>query len=310
LALLLRREEIEPLLDLQQAIKVLERTYLQQAEGKLDESPPLRLMGRQVRMVVGGLPAHDKVGVRLSVGSGGAEALALLFAGSGQPVAIMGYPFSELRVAATMALAIDRLAPRGVHQVGLIGSGRLAPHALRGALAVRPVESVRVYSPTAAKRTAFAERESRKLCIRIQPVTSGEEAVADGDIVVVSTNSAVPTLRGTWLESRQAVFGCGRPNEFDDEVYLQAGTIVVSSKVHELGYYDTKLDKPLIRLAANGSLDWDSVLELGQAVSSGVDVHNPVVFRESQGGYSDVALAAYAFEQALTHGLGSEFDFG
>lgn len=310
MTVLLSRSEVEPLIDLRQAIQVLERTYLQQAEGRLDESAPLRVMGRQVRMVVGGLPVDDRVGIRLSVGSGGGEALALLFSGSGEPLAIMGYPFSELRLAATMALAIDRLAPRGVHRVCLIGSGRLAPHALRGSLAVRSIESVAVCSPTPAHREAFAQQQSSELGITVQPLASPEEALDGAEMVLVSTNSPEATLRGAWLQSEQSVFGCGRPNEFDDDVYLCAGTIVVSSKLHEQGYYDTKLDRPLIRLAESGTLDWNNVAELGQVVAGQVQVRQPVVFRESQGGCSDAALAVYAFEQALARGLGQEFHFG
>lgn len=84
----------------------------------------------------------------------------------------------------------------------------------------------------------------------------------------------------------------------------------MSSKVHELGYYDTTLDKPLIRLTEAGTLDQAKVAELGQVVASQVSPRSMVVFRESQGGSSDAALAAWAYEQALACGLGREFQFG
>jgi ornithine cyclodeaminase/alanine dehydrogenase-like protein (mu-crystallin family) len=309
LPLLLTTSEVEPLLDLRGAVAVLERTYHYQARGQLDQSPPLRLMGRKVRLVAGGLPADDRVGIRLSVGSGGEGALGLLFANSGELLAIMGYPFSELRLSATLALAIDRLAGPRVKRVGLIGSGRLAPHALRGAVAVRPIKSVAVFSPTPSHREAFTERESRQLGIPVEPVARPEEAVERADVVLVSTNSATPTLLGRWLRPEQSVFGCGRPNEFDDDVYLSAGLIVVSSKLHEQGYYDTKLDRPLIRLMANGTLDWQRIAELGQVVADQMTWQGMPVFRESQGGYSDVALASWVYERAPEAGLGREFSF-
>jgi ornithine cyclodeaminase/alanine dehydrogenase-like protein (mu-crystallin family) len=288
---------------------VLERAYRHQAEGRLDESPPLRLMGRKVRLVAGGLPVDDRVGVRLSVGSGGDNALALLYDNAGTPLCIMGYPFSELRLAATMALAIDRLAPASVRRLGLIGSGRLAPHALDGALAVRGLEQVRVYSPRAEHREAFASVQSARLGLPVEAVPRPEEAVDPADIVLVSTNSPSPTLLGRWLRPEQAVFGCGRPNEFDDGVYLRASRIVVSSKLHEQGYYDTALDRPLIRLTDAGRLRWEDVAELGQVVAGSVPGGPGTVFRESQGGYSDVALASYVYEQALRLGSGIEAAF-
>ncbi|HLQ35924.1 MAG TPA: hypothetical protein VK457_24815 [Chloroflexota bacterium] len=105
------------------------------------------------------------------------------------------------------------------------------------------------------------------------------------------------------------MFGCGRPNEFDDDVYLRAGLIVVSSRLHEQDYYDTQLDRPLIRLAADGRLDWQHVAELGEVVTDQIQWQGMPVFRESQGGYSDVALASWVYEQALEKGLGEEFSF-
>ena len=68
--------------------------------------------------------------------------------------------------------------------------------------------------------------------------------------MLVSTNSPTAALLGKWLRPGLSVFGVGRPNEFDDDVYLRADLISVTSKTHELGYYDTKLDQPLIRLSA------------------------------------------------------------
>jgi ornithine cyclodeaminase len=131
-------------------------------------------------------------------------------------------------------------------------------------------------------------------------------------MVMVSTNSPAPALLGRWLRPGLSVFGIGRPNEFDDEVYLRSRLIVVSSKVHELGYYDTVLDQPLIRLSKEGKIAWGKVAELGQIVSGEVQA-NPgsddiVVFRESQGGYSDVALATWVYEEALKKGLGTPID--
>ena len=43
------------------------------------------------------------------------------------------------------------------------------------------------------------------------------------EIVLVSTNSPVAALLGQWLRPGLSVFGVGRPNEFDDDVYLARG---------------------------------------------------------------------------------------
>ena len=77
MTLLLRRSEVAGLLDLRQAMRVLEQTFREQSEGRVKQVAPLRLMNRGMRMVVGGLEAQDKNGLRVSVTGG--KALALLF---------------------------------------------------------------------------------------------------------------------------------------------------------------------------------------------------------------------------------------
>ena len=105
--MLLKRSEVSGLLDLRQAMGVLEQTFREQSEGKVKQVAPLRFMNRGMRMVVGGLDAQDKNGLRVSVTGG--KSLAMLFEiSSGNLLALMGYPYSELRISATVGLAIER----------------------------------------------------------------------------------------------------------------------------------------------------------------------------------------------------------
>ena len=290
-------------------MRVLEQTFREQSAGNVKQVPPLRFMNRGMRMVVGGLEAQNKNGLRVSVTGG--ESLALLFEiSSGDLLAIMGYPFSNLRISATVGLAIERLATPKAKSIALIGSGRLAMPILEPAVTFRPIERVFVYSRHPESRESFARNASEKLKIPVRAVNAPEQAVNEADLVLVSTNSPVAALLGQWLRPGLSVFGVGRPNEFDDAVYLRANLICVTSKTHELGYYDTKLDQPLIRLSQQGMISWDGVVEFGDIVSEKVAVPSGttsvVVFRDSQGGYGDMALAAWAYEEARKRGLGQE----
>jgi ornithine cyclodeaminase/alanine dehydrogenase-like protein (mu-crystallin family) len=309
MTLLLRRSEVADLLDLRQAMRVLEQTFREQAGGKVKQVPPLRFMNRGMRMVVGGLEGQDKNGLRVSVTGG--DGLALLFEiSSGNLLALMGYPFSNLRISATVGLAIDRFTDPRAKTIAMVGSGRLALPVLEPAIAVRQIERVVVYSRNADNREAFARKASAKLKVDVMPVTSAEEAIDQADFVLVSTNSPTAALLGKWLRPGVSVFGVGRPNEFDDDVYLRANLICVTSKTHELGYYDTKLDQPLVRLSQQGTIAWSSVVEFCEIVSRRVVVPEKstsrIVFRDSQGGYGDLALAAWAYEESRRRGLGQE----
>jgi ornithine cyclodeaminase/alanine dehydrogenase-like protein (mu-crystallin family) len=313
MALLLSRTDIAKLLDLPRAMQVLQRVYQDQAKGGIDAVPPLRLMNRGIRQVAGRLNLQNRVGVRLSVT--GSRALALVFEiESGKLLAIMGYPFSNLRIGATVGLAMERLVRPGVKKVGLIGSGAIAPWLLRTAVNLRPIEEIKVFSRSSERREKFADDMTRELGVQVTPVNQPEDAIENAEMIFVSTNSPGPALLGKWLQLGVPVFGTGRPNEFDDEVYLRAKRIIVTCKEHELGYYDKELDKPLLRLASEGKINWNEVAELGQLVAGQIQIEasskDIYVLRESQGGYSDVALAAWVYEEAVRKNLGRNFDFG
>lgn len=313
MALLLSRRNIAKLLDLPTAMQLLDRVYHDQAQGGIDAVPPLRLMNRGIRLVAGRLNRQNRVGVRLSVT--GSRALAMVFEiESGKLLAIMGYPFSNLRIGATVGLAMERLVKPGVKRVGMIGSGAIAPWLLRTAVSLRLVDEIKVFSRGAERREQFADEMTRELGVRVTPVNGPQDAIENAEIIFVSTNSPGPALLGKWLKPGVPVFGTGRPNEFDDEVYLKAKRIIVTCKEHELGYYDKELDKPLLRLASQGKVNWNEVAELGQLVAGQIQVEANsdaiYVLRESQGGYSDVALAAWVYEAATKQNLGQSFDFG
>ena len=309
MTLLLRRSEVADLINLCQAMGVLEQTFREQSEGKVKQVPPLRFMNRGMRIVVGGLGAQDKNGLRVSVAGG--ESIALLFEiSSGNLLAVMGYPFSNLRISATVGLAVDRLSKPKAKSIALIGSGRLAMPILEPAATVRSITRVFVYSRNPENRESFARKASEKLKQPVTAVASPLAAIDEAEIVLVSTNSPSAALLGKCLRPGLSIFGVGRPNEFDDEVYLRADLISVTSKTHELGYYDTKLDQPLIRLSEQKQLSWNNVAEFCDLLADKIAVPDTtssiIVFRDSQGGYGDLALAAWAYEEALRRGLGQE----
>ena len=171
--LFLRRSEVSGLLDLRRAMAVLAQTFREQSAGKVKQVAPLRFMNRGMRMVVGALEAQDKNGFRVSVTGG--EALAMLFEiSSGNLLALMGYPFSNLRISATVGLAIERFTDGAARTVAMIGSGRLALSTLEPAAALRPhragsglqpqrgqARSVRAQSERETKNSVHSRRRRR-----------------------------------------------------------------------------------------------------------------------------------------------------
>src|SRR6266550_4277071 len=105
--LILSRDELKPLLDLNKAIELIEDAHRQQAKGQIVPHAPyhIPLGGRNgLRVVSGAVLGARRVGVRLgpNLGLGGGDKMyALLFdADTGELLSFMGFPFGTLRTAA------------------------------------------------------------------------------------------------------------------------------------------------------------------------------------------------------------------
>ena len=317
MALIVSAAEIEPLLDMPQAIAITRDMLLEQAAGKAAAAPPrnLWLQNSRLRVTWGGLMGSGWLGLRVhGTGTNGrtGTAVAVLFdSESGQPVALMGFPYSTIRTGSMMAVATDLLARHDASRVVMLGTGRNALGLLQGCKEVRRMERVQVHSRDAEHRATFAQQATEALGVPVQAVDDPAAAVAEADIVYVSTNALEPVFRAAWLRPGLFVGSMGLPAEVEGATYLKADRLVISSKKQEEGYADSgDFDHPLLNLKASGELDWAALPELSDVAAGTApgrtSDHEAIVFREAQGGFHDVALAAWAYEQARARGVGQE----
>ena len=127
--------------------------------------------------------------------------LIMLFRSSdGLPVALMqdGY-LQHLRVGAAAGIGTDALALPDADSLGLLGSGGMAWTFVEAIAAVRPLRTVRVYSPTPEHRTAFAARVRAELGLEAEAVSGPEDAVREAAIVATATDAMGPTFDARWL---------------------------------------------------------------------------------------------------------------
>jgi ornithine cyclodeaminase/alanine dehydrogenase len=148
------------------------------------------------------------------------------------------------RTAATSAVAVDRMAPAGAAALGVLGSGLEAQMHVRAIAATRKISALKVFSPTAANREAFAAKLGAELGIRCEPVASAEAAVAAASIVVAAARShdETPILAGRWLRDGMLVVSIGstlpEQREIDEEVVSRCDLIVCDipdEVIHETG---------------------------------------------------------------------------
>jgi len=134
---------------------------------------------------------------------------------TGTPLAIMdGRLITEMRTAAASAAATKLLAPTDAKILAILGSGVQARSHVDALRLVRQFGEIRVWSPTKEHAEQFAKQIGGK-------AMSAEEAVRGADVIVTTTNSKTPVLKGAWIKTGSHVnaIGACRPDwrELDDE---------------------------------------------------------------------------------------------
>ena len=196
---------------------------------------------------------------------------------------------------------------RQAHTFGVIGTGRQSFTQIAAVCAVRPIESVHVFSRNAENRNAYARRVERELKIDTHAAPSAEAAVADADIVTIITKSAEPVLRANWLKSGVHVNGAGANSsnrrEIDAETVLRAtvrATDQVAQAQMEAGEYRD--------LVAAGRLKWQDIVELGDIVTGkAAGRRGPAditLFKSLGIALEDIAFADLIYRRALERGIG------
>lgn len=321
--LYLTRRDVEGLLDLDSAMDMTEQAFREQAAGAISAMAPRHLEGggRALRVVMGGLLQSQRFGVRAGPavgfpeGASGKATVALLWdSSSGELLSIMAYTFGTLRTGASIGLATRLFARQDARVAAMLGTGRNALSLLRAVCHVRPIEHIRVYSRHPGRRAEFAERAQGSLGLPVEAAAATEAATKGADVVCVATDSLTPVVIAEQLSPGAFVATMGRPSEIDPSIYLAAGRIVVTNKQHEQEYLDLKsYTHQLLKLVQAGRIDWTSgVHEISEIIAGRVSqrasAEETVVFKESAGGYGDVAFCSYVYDQARKRGLGVELE--
>lgn len=103
------------------------------------------------------------------------------------------------RTGAIGGVAVEALSAPEASVVAVIGSGIQAYWQVWAISAVRRLSEIRVYSPTAQRRTAFARRVVDKLGLPIKAVDDPRDAVDGAQIVVLATTATEPVIDTAWL---------------------------------------------------------------------------------------------------------------
>jgi ornithine cyclodeaminase/alanine dehydrogenase-like protein (mu-crystallin family) len=243
------------------------------------------------------------------------QGVVLLFdTESGVPRAILdASEITAIRTAAASGVATRVLSREDAGDLAILGSGVQARVHLEAMIAARTIRRVRVYSPSRANREAFAERESMRHGIYIEPAESAAAAVEGADLVCTTTSSRAPVLEGRWLlpgAHVNAVGACLKSaRELDTEAVQRSRFFVDrrESALNESG--DSLIAK------SEGAIGDDHILgELGDVLiekCAGRRSSEDITLFESLGiAVEDLAAAHYLDRRAREKGVGTLVELG
>jgi len=316
MALFLSEDDVCELLSMERALECVEASFLAQATGQAINRPRERILlpHSSLHYMAAALTAEKWLGMKIyTVTAWGLRFVVLLFdAESGELKAVIQADhLGRIRTGAASGVATKYLARANASRVGLIGTGRQARTQLEAVAKVLQVSSARVFGRDQERRQEFCREMQRRLGVQVEPASSAEEAVRFGEVVITATTAREPVVLGEWLQSGTHVNAIGanmaNRRELDDLALARASLIVVDSleqAQEEAG--------DLIQGFAQLGHGWEGVVEMSSVASSSGPRRRSqdeiTIFKSSGIALWDVAVAAYAYQQALQNKKGKELD--
>jgi ornithine cyclodeaminase/alanine dehydrogenase-like protein (mu-crystallin family) len=256
--LILTNQDVEQLLTMENCMDALEYAYGELGRDQAVMGPVIRVIspvmageahkdGRQLfyaySSMAAALPGRDvaanrqdsdlldyeptATGVRLvrlpaSPGERFCGLILLHKVSTGELLAVIHDGFMQkTRVGGLAGVAAKYLARKDADVLAVIGSGWQASAQVEAHCHARPsIKEVRVYSPNAARREAFAADMASKVKAKVIAVASARDAVRGAAIVATATNSIEPVLFASWLEPGMFITSV-KELEFEDAVYAR-----------------------------------------------------------------------------------------
>ncbi|WP_328648007.1 ornithine cyclodeaminase family protein [Amycolatopsis sp. NBC_00348] len=249
----------------------------------------------------------DAPGNRDGDGPAQQSTVVVLDSRTGARLAVMnGGTGTRMRTAAASAVATDTLARNDSRVLGLVGAGPLAVEHVAAIRTVRAIDTVVVWSRSAARvaefRRALLRREHADGVPALDVITASgaRQVVETADVLCTLTPSRVPVVEGAWFRPGLHVNAVGAPprpdhREIDSEGMARADVFVDSTAIqlHKSG-------EALLSLRDGTTTEEDFQHELGAVLAGlapGRTGHEQITLFNSVGiALQDLAYAALALQ--------------
>jgi ornithine cyclodeaminase/alanine dehydrogenase-like protein (mu-crystallin family) len=241
----------------------------------------------------------------------------LLFAAdTGEPLALVNASaLTEIRTAATSAVATDLLARPGSAELAIIGAGVQARAHAHAVAATRALSCIRVACRDLGRAREVAAELAGQLGLPVTGYDAVAGAVEGADIVVTATSSPRPVLRREWLRPGTHVNAVGAclptDREIDTATMAEAAIFADSreSVRNEAGDY-LLAERELVAAGRAVNPVRAELGELLTGTAPGRADDDEITLFESLGlAAEDLAAASFVYEKAKGLGAGTAADF-
>ncbi|API60253.1 hypothetical protein BSL82_13935 [Tardibacter chloracetimidivorans] len=233
--------------------------------------------------------------------------LVLLDAGTGAIVALIeAFALGQMRTGGISGVGTDVMARSDASRLAMVGAGKQSITQIAAVAAVRRLDRVTIWSPTAAHREALAAKVEQKLGIEAIATQTLDEALDAADVVTLVTRAREPVItrdmlaRGVHLNAVGAI--TPERVEFEPSL-LERATVTGADSVPQV----RKLSQEFITAFGDDAAQWARLRPLSALVASNsvrpADA-DLTVFKAMGMGISDLSLGIEIFRRAREAGLG------
>lgn len=300
MAVIISEAQSRKLIDMGEAVKLLDKMFRDRAAGKMRSAPRRRLKGsdKQLNMMAAWHQDVDLICLRAYAGASNTVTLYNGRTGAIHAIIDMGY-LSSLRTGAATGLAAKYLAPPNPKVLGVIGPGWQATFQAEAVAETCAIERVVVFGRTPKRRKAFIRQMSKIIKSEWRDVDSVDEVEGQSDILVVATDSSAPVATGLNLKDEVLVASIGANSIVKHEVsnqLIRRMDLIVTDDLAA-----AKADSgDLVEACQTRIARWEDILPLERIVAEGVSQPRPrrILFQSNGIADEDLAVSKYVLDQA------------
>jgi alanine dehydrogenase len=271
------------------------------------------------RILSATLPTRKMFGLKTLTGFPGRRledevyfAILLFEMGSGALRAVISANYlTGLRTGAASGVAAKYLAREDASSLGIVGAGVQAWFQAEALCAVRPIDTVKIFSRNKNRAKELALRLCQSFPVDAVAVESAQDAVQGSDLVIAATTASTPVIQGDWLEPGTHVSAIGAntrtKRELDASCFERARVVADSREevLHESGDLRDAVETGRV----TSDVVYAELGELASGLQQGRSSAEEITIFKSVGvALQDVAVAAFLFEVAQRSGIGTQLD--